>query len=235
MKSIKSILLFPKSILAQTNLIYCLFAAGILFSCSSDHAPQTPTVKILNEPQNIVTQQDFTIHWSGEDKDGYIENYYYMFNGPQIKTTNDSVTLKNLVDGTNSFSVYAIDNDGLKSDQATIHFDVNLEKSIKIISPQKGDTHTLGERFLIHWDTENIGLDERMGIVVYNGVTNPYHINVANRMSTHFYYDTFTEVTDESDKNRTIVSDKYQVKVYLYRDPSIFALSEEFSVQNANN
>ena len=99
---------------------------------------QPPTVSITNMPSGTITVNYASFSWSGYDSDGTIQGYYYDLDDstPDTWTTGTSHTFTNLTNGSHTFYVQSVDNDGAVSSIASSSFTVNVLSSVVLNATQ---------------------------------------------------------------------------------------------------
>ncbi len=77
--------------------------------------PEPPATQITSGPTGVISIRNATFTWSGSDPDGQVTSYQYRVDGGSwVTTVQTSKTFTNLTKGMHSFSVRAVDDDGLK-------------------------------------------------------------------------------------------------------------------------
>jgi hypothetical protein len=124
----------------------CSSVVWAYFTIDQSYVNQPPSVNITGGPSGTTADTTPTFTWSGSDPDGTVVGYYWWLDsGPETYTSLTEITLGPLGDGAYTFSVKAVDNEGLQSSAATSDFTVetgggNLPPTVSITSGPQGNT-----------------------------------------------------------------------------------------------
>jgi M6 family metalloprotease-like protein len=113
-----------------------------------------PVVVILEGPEPVGKGSSAAFTWSGDDPDGTVDGYFIGLDSagdPSIWTTANSVTYTDLANGDHTFKIYAVDNDGDRSE--LVQWSFNLKKSSGGGGPCFVATALWGTE---HWKTERL-------------------------------------------------------------------------------
>ncbi|NQT73717.1 MAG: M23 family metallopeptidase, partial [Chloroflexi bacterium] len=101
-----------------------------------------PTISIISGPSGTINYDDVTFSWQGSDTDGKVNGYERMMDGVGASTIFTSEPFNNLPEGSHTFNVRCLDDDGAYSSWATRTFTVDtVLPPVPIIS---SSTHTEG-------------------------------------------------------------------------------------------
>jgi hypothetical protein len=191
---------------------------------------QEPTVSITI-PQNgdEYFANQVKIAWEGNDPDGYIVNYHFELDGVEYIENLTSYTFTEVDNGSHTFTVYAIDNDGKNSEIVSVDFTVNVVLDVLVVTDNddiQSFMNVSPSNYLLcnYEDLHLYDLNSISCLIVKNNTFNKLDDNVKDENNIII-------VADEDDT--VIFNDNISVDLTektLYFDPYSYASSVPYPV-----